>query len=742
MGHNLDNALKRIPGRERVRPSSIVAFVLVLVVGSAVSLATMAEVHRQEDSLIRHRGEQAGADLTLLLAELQEDLRPLGPIVDTRNIDPTAFHQQTATLLAGNPGGSVSVIRTIDGAPAVVFSDGDQQAVGQPVPSDVAAALVRVNQLPPSNVLRFASTPISTDARGVRSIGLAYRDANFPANTDLWVQLNLAPLSAAAAQQNPSFSRNNVTLYENAPETPQNIVLTTAAPNGNHTGPVYTSNFAIGGNNWLLTVQSKTYLTDTITHFLAWIVFGLSILLAIAVAVAVEAVQRRNEYAMTLVDERTAELSESIRVHKERSTRDALLRRTARDVASAPNLAVAFATFCETLNDIVVFDRANFSLVDERVARIVAVGGAMAQTLPIGTVFAKTDDLVARAIETSQSEIAYIDTEVATAAPQMRTRMAVPIIVAGELHALFTVASTKPEAFHEDDLQNVERLLRETSAPLYLLMVLDREREASKRLQQLDQLKSDFVGMVAHDLRSPMTVISGFADFLRSHLDSLSADETSLYLQRISESTKHLSAFIEDVLQVARIEANELHIDIAEFNLGILVKRIVEELALSHSDRTLLVDVAPDLPPALGDEARQWQIINNLILNALKFSEGIERPIEVKVAHDAKSCSVSVTDYGIGIEPEELTRIFDKFYRVEQHRNRTTVAGTGLGLYICKSLVEAQGGTITATSSPEAGTTFTYTVPFVIRTNGQSQSGRDNAPTARGATSELGRPGQ
>ena len=250
--------------------------------------------------------------------------------------------------------------------------------------------------------------------------------------------------------------------------------------------------------------------------------------------------------------------------------------------------------------------------------------------------------------------------------------------------------------------------------------MIDREREAAKRLQELDELKNDFVGMVAHDLRSPMTVISGFADFLRNHLDSLSSDETALYLQRISDNTKHLAAFIEDVLQVARIEAGEIVIDLTEFDLGALMRKTVDELVMSHPGRHITLDIDHNLSSAIGDQARQWQIIHNLVNNALKFSEPSDGPVEVSVGNNDGGLTVTVTDHGVGIEPANLSRVFDKFSG-RAASNRSNVSGTGLGLYICKSLVEAQQGVISVTSDRKTGTSFTYTIP-ATSSNSQAEA--------------------
>ncbi|MCW2928281.1 MAG: multi-sensor signal transduction histidine kinase [Thermoleophilia bacterium] len=245
--------------------------------------------------------------------------------------------------------------------------------------------------------------------------------------------------------------------------------------------------------------------------------------------------------------------------------------------------------------------------------------------------------------------------------------------------------------------------------------VLERERSASQRLREVDQLKTEFVAMVAHDLRSPMSVITGFADTIHDRWDDLADDKKLEYLRLISRNARSLSEFVEDVLRVARMEAGEFTYEMRPFDPREVVQRIVSEMRVAHPELTLTVDAPSQLPVALGDSERNWQILNNLVSNALKFSEG-ETSIEVELRElpDERAVAIAVRDHGVGISTEDQERLFRRFSRVGP--TRRTVAGSGLGLYIVKSMVEAQGGRIWVESAPGEGATFTYTMPIATLT--------------------------
>ncbi len=256
------------------------------------------------------------------------------------------------------------------------------------------------------------------------------------------------------------------------------------------------------------------------------------------------------------------------------------------------------------------------------------------------------------------------------------------------------------------------RMLEETlrKANARAQAALENEREAVEQLRGLDQLKNEFVAMVAHDLKSPMTVIGGLADTMTAKWDRLENPRKMEFLGLISENVRKLADLVDDVLQVARIESNEISYLIAPFDLGTLVSRTAEEMLQAHPDRTIEVTVAAGLPPASGDEQRIWQVVTNLLSNALKFSpEG--STVEVNVIHDDDdSLRVDVRDHGHGIRSEEMSKLFQKFSRLTQ-AGPGGAKGTGLGLFICKRMVEEQGGTIWAESELGSGSTFSFTLP-------------------------------
>lgn len=231
--------------------------------------------------------------------------------------------------------------------------------------------------------------------------------------------------------------------------------------------------------------------------------------------------------------------------------------------------------------------------------------------------------------------------------------------------------------------------------------------ETIDRLRELDRMRTDFVGMVSHDLRSPMATIAGFVDTLRLNWSRFDDDQKLRMLDRIHRSTDQLARLVENVLHVSQIESGKLDYRIEDVDLADLINRIVDEN--TGTDQRIELRIEDELPPARADGIRQWQILSNLVINALKFSSG-GTPVEVAVRKKGPELVVSVKDEGIGIKGEDMDRLFEKFSRLEQPAD-LNVKGSGLGLYLCKAMVEAQGGRIWVDSEPGRGATFTYTIP-------------------------------
>lgn len=239
---------------------------------------------------------------------------------------------------------------------------------------------------------------------------------------------------------------------------------------------------------------------------------------------------------------------------------------------------------------------------------------------------------------------------------------------------------------------------------------LAEDRAVTERLREVDRLKSEFVQIVAHDLRSPMTAVAGLAGTLQARWEDIDADMKLTMLGNIGSSTQRMSDLVVDVLDIAHIESGELRYDIAPFDLVRVVRDAVEDLQLDAVKGRIELHVKEDatLPLALGDKRRHRQVVANLLTNALKYSPRDE-PIDVHVTWAAHELVVGIRDRGDGIAESEHGRIFEKFGRAVVPSDATP--GSGLGLYICKAMVEAQGGRIWVESMPGAGATFRFTAP-------------------------------
>jgi len=244
-------------------------------------------------------------------------------------------------------------------------------------------------------------------------------------------------------------------------------------------------------------------------------------------------------------------------------------------------------------------------------------------------------------------------------------------------------------------------------------------RRANEELRSLDRLKSEFVSMVSHELRSPLTNISGAVELL---LDSGAEVDEKKMLEVIGEESARLARLVEGILDVSRIEARKLDLKRERVDILPLLQRVLVNLQGSTSLHQFVLPHADSLPKVWGDEDRIAQIFFNLLDNAVKYSpEGGK--ITVTAEAEGKKMVISITDQGLGISDKEKARIFRKFHRVNGSDSRETY-GHGLGLYITKGLVEAQGGRIWVESSVGRGSTFSFTLPLADRKGKKPQGSR------------------
>ncbi|MDE0239796.1 MAG: ATP-binding protein, partial [bacterium] len=231
-------------------------------------------------------------------------------------------------------------------------------------------------------------------------------------------------------------------------------------------------------------------------------------------------------------------------------------------------------------------------------------------------------------------------------------------------------------------------------------------------LQELDRLRAEFLGMVSHELREPLAAIKGSAATLLEEAPELEAAEMHEFFRIIHEQAGHMRSLIGALLDAGRIEAGTLSVSPEASELAALVDQARNTFLSGGGRHTVLIDLPPHLPRVMADRRRVVQVLNNLLANAARHSPE-SSPIRVDAIHGGVLVSVSVSDEGHGIAPELLPHLFRKYADPAVDGVRT-IAGTGLGLVICKGLVEAHGGRIRAESGgPGQGSRFTFTLPAV-----------------------------
>ena len=239
-------------------------------------------------------------------------------------------------------------------------------------------------------------------------------------------------------------------------------------------------------------------------------------------------------------------------------------------------------------------------------------------------------------------------------------------------------------------------------------------RDTTERAR-LERAKSEFVATASHELRSPLTSIKGFVELLHRSPEGMSARQRE-FVDIVLKSTERLTELVNDLLEVARIEADRVEIKRRPVDLGEAVREVAELMGarLEAKRQQLTVHVAPATGLALADPARVRQIVANLITNAHLYT-GEGGRIHIGVEPDRAWVKLVVEDTGVGMAPEQASRIFERFYRA---RDGSTAPGTGLGLSIVKALVELHDGQIDVESEPGRGTTFTVLLPAVVELEG------------------------
>jgi signal transduction histidine kinase len=272
------------------------------------------------------------------------------------------------------------------------------------------------------------------------------------------------------------------------------------------------------------------------------------------------------------------------------------------------------------------------------------------------------------------------------------------------------VVRAERDAFAPPELELVSLLGRLVATAVQNIRADEAERSTADELRRLSALRADFVSLVSHELRSPMAAVIGAARTLEGRWRELTADQREAFLALIGDETSRLAELISDVLDTSRIEAGTFTFSFRDVDIGEIVEEVVSTAAIGQDEVRVAAEVVGSLPRIRGDRTRLRQVVQNLVDNAVKYSN---TGGEVRVSAHASNgvMRVQVADDGPGIPSEDQRLIFEKFGRSTRSEAKP---GTGLGLFIARSIAEAHGGSLDVESTPTRGSTFTLELPLDV----------------------------
>lgn len=250
-------------------------------------------------------------------------------------------------------------------------------------------------------------------------------------------------------------------------------------------------------------------------------------------------------------------------------------------------------------------------------------------------------------------------------------------------------------------------------------IAIEYQTQYQKRIQsdlvirkKLEQQKDEFIGMVSHELKTPITSLKAYTQILQSRFVKMGDEKSATLLMKMDAQLHKLNTLIADLLDVNKMDTGKLQLQAGWFDFNELVSEIVEQMQFTTEKQTIQKELSKTIT-VYADRDRIGQVLVNLISNAVKYAP-LASEIIVKTTSDTKQVTVSVQDFGMGIAKENQERLFERFFRVEGEK-QNTYPGMGLGLYISKEIITRQGGRIWADSTLGKGSTFSFSLPIEQR---------------------------
>jgi signal transduction histidine kinase/putative methionine-R-sulfoxide reductase with GAF domain len=291
-----------------------------------------------------------------------------------------------------------------------------------------------------------------------------------------------------------------------------------------------------------------------------------------------------------------------------------------------------------------------------------------------------------------------------------RALLAVPLVREGHLIGGLTVIRRATGAFPPETIELLQTFATQSSLAIQNARLFREIEEKSRQLEAASQHKSEFLANMSHELRTPLNAIIGFSEVLTDRMFGELNEKQEEYLKDIYSSGTHLLSLINDILDLSKIEAGRMELELTDFHLPTALDNALTLVRERAGRRSIILQMSIDerLGEVRADERKIRQVVLNLLSNAIKFTPEGGR-IEVAAAPQDGSVEVSVSDTGVGIAPEDQEAVFEEFRQVGTAEKKSE--GTGLGLTLCRKFIELHGGKIWVKSQLGQGSTFTFTIP-------------------------------
>jgi Osmosensitive K+ channel histidine kinase len=292
----------------------------------------------------------------------------------------------------------------------------------------------------------------------------------------------------------------------------------------------------------------------------------------------------------------------------------------------------------------------------------------------------------------------------------VRAVLAVPMVREGELIGCLVVSRNRPGEFTADIIELLRTFATQSALAIQNARLFREIELKSRELEAASRHKSEFLANMSHELRTPLNAIIGFSEVLSERLFGELNDKQTEYLKDIHTSGQHLLSLINDILDLSKIEAGKMDLELSDFDLPTTIDNALILVRERAARRGIALHRTVDerLGQIQADERKIRQVLLNLLSNAIKFTPEGGR-IEVGAQAVNGSIEVSVTDTGVGIAPEDQKAVFEEFRQVGSAEKK--VEGTGLGLALSRKFIELHGGRISVKSQEGQGSTFTFTIP-------------------------------